>query len=88
MTHARTIVLCGGSAFGLEAASGVTRHLADEGIGFDAYVAVDHARELGTIVARYEPGWVPDELWSRDAHSRRLLRLPLEEEGTRNAAPG
>jgi L-aminopeptidase/D-esterase-like protein len=30
------VALCGGSAFGLEAASGVARHLADEGIGFDA----------------------------------------------------
>jgi len=30
------VVLCGGSAFGLEAASGVARHLASEGIGHDA----------------------------------------------------
>jgi L-aminopeptidase/D-esterase-like protein len=34
--HAHAVVLCGGSAFGLEAASGVMRHLADEGIGYDA----------------------------------------------------
>jgi len=33
------VALCGGSAFGLEAASGVARHLADEGVGFDAWVA-------------------------------------------------
>jgi len=39
VTHAHAVVLCGGSAFGLEAASGVARHLADEGIGFDAWVA-------------------------------------------------
>jgi L-aminopeptidase/D-esterase-like protein len=37
--RAHAVVLCGGSAFGLEAASGVARHLADEGIGFDAFVA-------------------------------------------------
>src|SRR3954467_4475948 len=36
--HAPAVVLCGGSAFGLEAASGVARHLAGEGIGFDAFV--------------------------------------------------
>ena len=30
------VALCGGSAFGLEAASGVARHLAGEGVGFDA----------------------------------------------------
>src|ERR671932_2863350 len=30
------VVLCGGSAFGLEAASGVARALADLGIGYDA----------------------------------------------------
>lgn len=30
------VVLCGGSAFGLEAASGVARQLAGEGIGYDA----------------------------------------------------
>jgi L-aminopeptidase/D-esterase-like protein len=34
--RAHAVVLCGGSAFGLEAASGVARHLADEGVGFDA----------------------------------------------------
>jgi L-aminopeptidase/D-esterase-like protein len=34
--RAHAVVLCGGSAFGLEAASGVARHLAAEGIGFDA----------------------------------------------------
>jgi L-aminopeptidase/D-esterase-like protein len=39
VTHAHAVVLCGGSAFGLEAASGVARHLADEGIGFDVDVA-------------------------------------------------
>lgn len=32
--HAHAIVLAGGSAFGLEAASGVTRFLAERGIGF------------------------------------------------------
>jgi L-aminopeptidase/D-esterase-like protein len=37
--RAHAVVLSGGSSFGLEAASGVARHLADEGIGFDAYVA-------------------------------------------------
>ncbi|HEX2102789.1 MAG TPA: P1 family peptidase [Solirubrobacteraceae bacterium] len=37
--RAHAVVLCGGSAFGLEAASGVTRHLAAEGVGFDAWVA-------------------------------------------------
>ena len=37
--RAHAVVLCGGSAFGLEAASGVVRHLADEGVGFDAVVA-------------------------------------------------
>src|SRR3954469_9066051 len=37
--RAHAVVLGGGSAFGLEAASGVARHLADEGIGFDAVVA-------------------------------------------------
>jgi L-aminopeptidase/D-esterase-like protein len=37
--RAHAVVLCGGSAFGLEAASGVARHLAGEGIGFDAGVA-------------------------------------------------
>src|SRR3954447_17912697 len=37
--HAHAVVLCGGSAFGLEAASGVARALADEGVGFDAVVA-------------------------------------------------
>src|ERR1700750_3452229 len=30
------VVLCGGSAFGLEAASGVARELADLGVGYDA----------------------------------------------------
>src|SRR3954466_3517758 len=30
------VVLCGGSAFGLEAASGVARGLADLGVGYDA----------------------------------------------------
>jgi L-aminopeptidase/D-esterase-like protein len=30
------VVLCGGSAFGLEAASGVARALADQGVGYDA----------------------------------------------------
>ena len=34
--RAHAVVLCGGSAFGLEAASGVARALADEGIGYDA----------------------------------------------------
>jgi L-aminopeptidase/D-esterase-like protein len=34
--RAHAVVLCGGSAFGLEAASGVMRHLAGAGIGFDA----------------------------------------------------
>ena len=34
--RAHAVVLCGGSAFGLEAASGVARHLAGEGIGYDA----------------------------------------------------
>jgi L-aminopeptidase/D-esterase-like protein len=34
--RAHAIVLCGGSAFGLEAASGVARELADAGIGYDA----------------------------------------------------
>jgi L-aminopeptidase/D-esterase-like protein len=34
--RAHAVVLCGGSAFGLEAASGVMRHLAEAGIGFDA----------------------------------------------------
>jgi L-aminopeptidase/D-esterase-like protein len=34
--RAHAVVLCGGSAFGLEAASGVARHLADEGVGYDA----------------------------------------------------
>ena len=34
--RAHAVVLCGGSAFGLAAASGVARHLADAGIGFDA----------------------------------------------------
>src|SRR3954451_15339802 len=34
--RAHAVVLCGGSAFGLEAASGVARHLAEAGIGFDA----------------------------------------------------
>src|SRR3954453_23133964 len=29
------VVLCGGSAFGLEAASGVARALADVGVGYD-----------------------------------------------------
>jgi L-aminopeptidase/D-esterase-like protein len=37
--RAHAVVLCGGSAFGLEAASGVARQLADEGVGFDAWVA-------------------------------------------------
>jgi L-aminopeptidase/D-esterase-like protein len=32
----QAVVLCGGSAFGLEAASGVARALADLGIGYDA----------------------------------------------------
>jgi L-aminopeptidase/D-esterase-like protein len=34
--RAHAVALCGGSAFGLEAASGVMRHLAEAGIGFDA----------------------------------------------------
>jgi L-aminopeptidase/D-esterase-like protein len=34
--RAHAVVLCGGSAFGLEAASGVARLLADEGVGYDA----------------------------------------------------
>jgi L-aminopeptidase/D-esterase-like protein len=34
--RAHAVVLSGGSAFGLEAASGVMRHLAEAGIGFDA----------------------------------------------------
>ena len=34
--RAHAVVLCGGSAFGLEAASGVARNLAGEGIGYDA----------------------------------------------------
>jgi L-aminopeptidase/D-esterase-like protein len=37
--RAHAVVLCGGSALGLEAASGVARHLAAEGVGFDAFVA-------------------------------------------------
>src|SRR4051812_39667069 len=37
--RAHAVVLGGGSAFGLEAASGVARHLADESVGFDAGVA-------------------------------------------------
>jgi L-aminopeptidase/D-esterase-like protein len=34
--RAHAVVLCGGSAFGLEAASGVARELAEDGVGFDA----------------------------------------------------
>src|SRR3954469_8954943 len=34
--RAHAVVLCGGSAFGLEAASGAARELASEGIGYDA----------------------------------------------------
>jgi L-aminopeptidase/D-esterase-like protein len=34
--RAHAVVLCGGSAFGLEAASGVSRELAAAGIGYDA----------------------------------------------------
>jgi L-aminopeptidase/D-esterase-like protein len=34
--RAHAVVLCGGSAFGLEAASGVARHLAEQGFGYDA----------------------------------------------------
>src|SRR3954469_24303669 len=34
--HAHAVVLCGGSAFGLEAASGVARPLADAGSGLHA----------------------------------------------------
>jgi L-aminopeptidase/D-esterase-like protein len=34
--RAQAVVLCGGSAFGLEAASGVARELRDAGIGYDA----------------------------------------------------
>src|SRR3954454_2775082 len=34
--RAHAVVLCGGSAFGLEAASGVPRELAAAGIGYDA----------------------------------------------------
>jgi L-aminopeptidase/D-esterase-like protein len=34
--RAHAVVLCGGSAFGLEAASGVQRALADAGVGYDA----------------------------------------------------
>src|SRR5436190_20420869 len=33
------IVLTGGSAFGLDAASGVMRYLEEKGVGFDAFVA-------------------------------------------------
>jgi len=33
------VVLSGGSAFGLDAASGVVRFLAEKGVGFDAFVA-------------------------------------------------
>ena len=33
------VVLAGGSAFGLDAASGVVRHLEEQGVGFDAGVA-------------------------------------------------
>jgi L-aminopeptidase/D-esterase-like protein len=36
---AHAIVLAGGSAFGLEAATGVVRYLEERGIGFDAQVA-------------------------------------------------
>src|SRR4051794_1402931 len=34
--RAHAVVLCGGSAFGLEAASGVARELAAAGVGYDA----------------------------------------------------
>src|SRR3954471_2927701 len=34
--RAHAVVLCGGSAFGLEAASGVARELASEGVDYDA----------------------------------------------------
>src|SRR3954466_10806940 len=34
--RAHAVVLCGGSAFGLEAASGVARELAARGVGYDA----------------------------------------------------
>src|SRR5687768_15147991 len=34
--HVHAVVLCGGSAFGLEAASGVARELAGERVGYDA----------------------------------------------------
>src|ERR1700693_535014 len=37
--HVNAIVLAGGSAFGLDAASGVMRYLEERHIGFDAHVA-------------------------------------------------
>ena len=40
MTEVHAVLLTGGSAFGLAAADGVMRVLADEGIGFDARVAL------------------------------------------------
>jgi L-aminopeptidase/D-esterase-like protein len=39
VAHVHAVVLAGGSAFGLDAASGVVRYLEERGIGFDAGVA-------------------------------------------------
>ncbi|MEO7651327.1 MAG: P1 family peptidase, partial [Bryobacteraceae bacterium] len=38
-SHVHAVVLAGGSAFGLEAASGVRRYLERKGVGFDTGVA-------------------------------------------------
>ncbi|HLF27186.1 MAG TPA: P1 family peptidase [Anaerolineae bacterium] len=37
--HVHAVALCGGSAFGLDAAAGVMKYLEEQGVGFDAQVA-------------------------------------------------
>src|SRR4051812_33733286 len=67
--RAHAVVLSGGSAFGLEAASGVARHLAGEGVGFDAggaripIVPAAVLFDLGVGA----PGWADPEAGRRAA---------------------
>jgi L-aminopeptidase/D-esterase-like protein len=66
--RAHAAVLCGGSAFGLEAAAGVARHLASAGIGYDAggiTVPIVPAAVIFDL-ALGRPGW-PDIEMGRTA---------------------
>jgi L-aminopeptidase/D-esterase-like protein len=77
--RAHAIVLCGGSAFGLEAASGVARHLAAAGIGYDARGIVVPIVPAAVIfdLATGEPAW-PDVEMGRAAASAASADPPAQ----------